>query len=132
MLLSAFRGESSSVSADLLTYADLAALKRGRCPEQPPEELLRVDNNKRYLILTYASEFDRVHYPLPLQYEENPDPQHLKVGGALSIYQMFALILRLRACICALLLSARLSCSNLPATEHNKPLPTIHLPRVSS
>ena len=29
-------------------------------------------NNKRYLILTYAVEFDRVHYPLPLTFNENP------------------------------------------------------------
>ena len=34
--------------------------------------------NKRYLILTYAAEFDRVHYPLPLMYEEYPDPEDLK------------------------------------------------------
>lgn len=35
-------------------------------------------NNKRYLILTYSSEFDRVHYPLPLAFEENPDVERLK------------------------------------------------------
>eukprot|EP00951_Prasinocladus_malaysianus_P047244 scaffold649542_cov56-Prasinocladus_malaysianus.AAC.1 len=35
-------------------------------------------NNKRYLILTYAAEFDRVHFPLPLLYEESPDPALLK------------------------------------------------------
>ena len=33
---------------------------------------------KRYLILTYAVEFDRVHYPLPLNFEENPDPSVLQ------------------------------------------------------
>lgn len=27
--------------------------------------------NKRYLILTYAGEYDRVHYPLPLAFVEN-------------------------------------------------------------
>lgn len=26
-------------------------------------------NNKRYMILTYVVEFDKVHYPLPLNYE---------------------------------------------------------------
>ncbi len=29
----------------------------------------------RYLILTYAAEFDRVHYPLPLAHVEEP-PAH--------------------------------------------------------
>lgn len=44
----------------------------------PPRNPTVAPNNKRYLILTYAAEFDRVHYPLPLLYEEHPDPQHLK------------------------------------------------------
>jgi len=35
-------------------------------------------SNKRYLILTYQGEFDRVHYPLPLAFDEFPDPQELK------------------------------------------------------
>lgn len=30
------------------------------------------------MILTYVVEFDKVHYPLPLNYEENPDPVTLK------------------------------------------------------
>jgi coiled-coil domain-containing protein 61 len=30
-------------------------------------------NNKRYLILTYVVEFDRVHYPLPLKFEDKPN-----------------------------------------------------------
>lgn len=29
-------------------------------------------NNKRYIILTYAAEYDRVHYPLPLAFVESP------------------------------------------------------------
>src|SRR5205085_1919651 len=38
------------------------------------------NNMKRYLILTYLVEFDRVHYPLPLAYQTNAqhDPQHLR------------------------------------------------------
>ena len=34
--------------------------------------------NKRYFILTYTSEYDCTHYPLPLSHIECPDPQHLK------------------------------------------------------
>lgn len=54
-----------------LSKAERRATQTGGPRTIPP-------NNKRYLILTYAAEFDRVHYPLPLLYEENPDPQRLK------------------------------------------------------
>jgi coiled-coil domain-containing protein 61 len=33
---------------------------------------------KRYLILTYAGEFDRVHYPLPLKENEDPSKDALR------------------------------------------------------
>ncbi|CAN0118460.1 unnamed protein product, partial [Ectocarpus sp. 8 AP-2014] len=35
-------------------------------------------NNKRYLILTYAAEYDRVHYPLPLAFVDSPQRQQLE------------------------------------------------------
>jgi coiled-coil domain-containing protein 61 len=35
-------------------------------------------NGKRFLILTYAVEFDRVHYPLPLTLELSPSPEVLQ------------------------------------------------------
>ena len=28
--------------------------------------------------MTYIVEFDKVHYPMPLNYEENPNPENLK------------------------------------------------------
>uniref|UniRef100_A0A061QVB8 Coiled-coil domain-containing protein 61 n=1 Tax=Tetraselmis sp. GSL018 TaxID=582737 RepID=A0A061QVB8_9CHLO len=79
MLLSALKQGSDSVFVDLLTYADLEMLKarkekaNGASSQRPFPA-----NNKRYLILTYAAEFDRVHFPLPLLYEDNPDPETLK------------------------------------------------------
>ena len=33
----------------------------------------------RYIIMAYNSEFDKVHYPLPLNYEENVDNTKLKI-----------------------------------------------------
>ncbi|KAF5843476.1 protein required for templated centriole assembly [Dunaliella salina] len=88
MLLSAVKYASDSVFMDLLTYQDLEVLKSRKAapagggtqnPHVPPPRNPTVaPNNKRYLILTYAAEFDRVHYPLPLLYEEHPDPQYLK------------------------------------------------------
>jgi coiled-coil domain-containing protein 61 len=35
-------------------------------------------NTKRYLILTYAVEFDRVHYPLPLTHQDSASPEALQ------------------------------------------------------
>ncbi|PNH10242.1 Coiled-coil domain-containing protein 61 [Tetrabaena socialis] len=68
MLLSALKQASDSVFV----------LKSRKAGGQAPQPRTQPPNNKRYLILTYAAEFDRVHYPLPLLYEDNPDPQHLK------------------------------------------------------
>ncbi|KAG2447714.1 hypothetical protein HYH02_007174 [Chlamydomonas schloesseri] len=78
MLLSALKQASDSVFVDLLTYQDLEVLKSRKAGGQAPPPRTQPPNNKRYLIMTYAAEFDRVHYPLPLLFEENPDPQHLK------------------------------------------------------
>ena len=72
---------------DLLTYQDLEVLKSRRAgaaaaaptqQQQQQQQQQGVSSSKRYLILTYAAEFDRVHYPLPLQYEDQPDPQRLR------------------------------------------------------
>ena len=59
MLLAALRQGSDSVFVDLLTYADLEMLKSKRGPHHPPLQQTIPPNNKRYLILTYAAEFDR-------------------------------------------------------------------------
>lgn len=77
MLLSAIRQESESVFVDLLTYSDLETLKSKKGAGQAPLKRTIPPNNKRYLILTYAAEFDRVHYPLPLLFQE-PTVGHLQ------------------------------------------------------
>ena len=89
MLITAVQQTSDSVVVDLLTFADLEELKSRRAatssaaqkpagPQAQPALSGLQPSNKRYLILTYAAEFDRVHYPLPLAYEERPDPERLK------------------------------------------------------
>mmetsp|Transcript_36257 Transcript_36257/g.102466 ORF Transcript_36257/g.102466 Transcript_36257/m.102466 type:complete len:633 (+) Transcript_36257:119-2017(+) len=83
MLLSALKQGSDSVFVDLLTYADLEMLKVRKEKASSNGEAAAArrtlpPNNKRYLILTYAAEFDRVHFPLPLVYDEYPDPEVLK------------------------------------------------------
>jgi hypothetical protein len=84
MLHTALQQDSDSCFIDLLTYQDLEVLKAKKAAaantnnnnnmrQLPP-------SNKRYLILTYLSEFDRVHYPLPLLQDDAPDPERLKAA----------------------------------------------------
>ncbi|XP_028839260.1 centrosomal protein CCDC61 isoform X2 [Denticeps clupeoides] len=81
MLESAVRKTSESVTLDLLTYADLELLRNRKAGvggklhgHQQPSGL----SAKRYLILIYTVEFDRIHYPLPLPYLGKPDPAVLQ------------------------------------------------------
>ncbi|XP_075178727.1 centrosomal protein CCDC61 isoform X1 [Anomaloglossus baeobatrachus] len=81
MLHSALTQSSESVTLDLLTYADLELLrhrKAGGAQRSAPPARSAALNSKRYLILIYSVEFDRIHYPLPLPYIGKPDPVHLR------------------------------------------------------
>ncbi|KAL0204794.1 hypothetical protein P9112_000101 [Eukaryota sp. TZLM1-RC] len=65
MLKAGLTHSSESVFLDLLTPEDLDRLKQAR--GQPSKSSSSNEKkDRRYLILTYASQFDRVHYPLPL------------------------------------------------------------------
>ncbi|KAM8954343.1 centrosomal protein CCDC61 isoform 2-T2 [Pelodytes ibericus] len=81
MLHSALTQTSDSVTLDLLTYADLELLrhrKAGGASRQAPPPRSSTLSSKRYLILIYSVEFDRIHYPLPLPYVGKPDPVYLR------------------------------------------------------
>ena len=69
---------------DLLTYEDLEHMwdrklgpvsRRGGLHSPSSSSKAQA---KRYLILTYNVEFDRIHYPLALTYCGQPDPQILQ------------------------------------------------------
>nr|XP_005001394.1 coiled-coil domain-containing protein 61 isoform X1 [Cavia porcellus] len=76
MLESALTQSSESVTLDLLTYTDLETLRNRKLGSRPGTLAPRSAqlNSKRYLILIYSVEFDRIHYPLPLPYQGKPDP----------------------------------------------------------
>ncbi|XP_058385612.1 centrosomal protein CCDC61 isoform X5 [Diceros bicornis minor] len=76
MLESALTQSSESVTLDLLTYTDLESLRNRKLGGRPGPLASRSAqlNSKRYLILIYSVEFDRIHYPLPLPYQGKPDP----------------------------------------------------------
>ncbi|KAG8515296.1 Coiled-coil domain-containing protein 61 [Galemys pyrenaicus] len=75
MLESALTQSSESVTLDLLTYTDLESLRNRKVGRPGPLASRSAQlNSKRYLILIYSVEFDRIHYPLPLPYQGKPDP----------------------------------------------------------
>ncbi|OXB69482.1 UNVERIFIED_CONTAM: hypothetical protein H355_002200 [Colinus virginianus] len=74
MLEAALMKSSEAVSLELLTYSDLEALwccKAGVAARVPTSASPL--SSKRYLILVYCVEFDRIHYPLPLPYAGEAD-----------------------------------------------------------
>ncbi|KAM9211280.1 LOW QUALITY PROTEIN: centrosomal protein CCDC61 [Leptosomus discolor] len=75
MLESALTGSSKSVSLELLTYAELETLRSRKVGAiaRPPPSVTSPLCAKRYLILTYSAEFDRIRYPLALPYVGRPD-----------------------------------------------------------
>ncbi|KAK2147355.1 hypothetical protein LSH36_557g01029 [Paralvinella palmiformis] len=83
MMESAILKNSESVSLDLLTYSDLEKLRSRKTNAVSSKHIPSAArnptlNSKRYLILTYTVEFDRIHYPLPLPYVGKPDPKLLQ------------------------------------------------------
>ena len=86
MLRKALAAQSPSVFVDLLTTADLEALKSRRGSSKlgsgsvssSLDAAAGKSAGKRYLILTYTAEFDKTHYPLPLAYEATPNPASMQ------------------------------------------------------
>ena len=78
MLMTALRKDAQDeIYLDLLTAQDLAMLKaRKQNPQGTPamsDHSLVDPKQKRYLILTLNGEFEKVHYPMPLAFLEEPD-----------------------------------------------------------
>ncbi|KAJ1478184.1 hypothetical protein T484DRAFT_1905047 [Baffinella frigidus] len=76
MLKSSLIQASETVFADLLTPPPPPMLRSRQARKAVPTATKA--NNKRYLILTYAVEFDRVHYPLPLAHVDQPSAHELR------------------------------------------------------
>ncbi|CAF1082746.1 unnamed protein product [Rotaria sordida] len=77
MLENAINQESTSVNIDLFTYDDLETLRKkrqGQCGSVNNHPTNIQLANKRYLILTYNAEYDRIYYPLSLPFCGKPDP----------------------------------------------------------
>jgi coiled-coil domain-containing protein 61 len=85
MLMSALAKESETVMVELLSFRDLEAMRMKRSMNNSNTSLMSesvsnnlldpVKMNKKYLIITYANEFEKVNFPLPLNYLIQPDMQ---------------------------------------------------------
>ncbi|XP_065058135.1 centrosomal protein CCDC61-like [Rhopilema esculentum] len=79
MLESGISKTSESITLKLMTYTDLEALRSKKAAakrkDAAPNTAL---SNKRYLIITYTVEFDRIHYPLSLSYVGKFDPVSMR------------------------------------------------------
>jgi len=80
MLVSAVKSHSGDqnveannlVQLSLLSQQDVMALKSSQAKsEQSSQTATKKD--KKYMIMTYEGEFEKVHYPLPLAYLEEPE-----------------------------------------------------------
>ncbi|KAK9294455.1 hypothetical protein QLX08_010917 [Tetragonisca angustula] len=78
MLQSGLLKTSESIALDLLTFEDLELLRARKLERSSCSSLGKATNNRRYFILTYTVEFDRIHYPLPLEYCGLPSPTVLQ------------------------------------------------------
>ncbi|XP_019874336.1 centrosomal protein CCDC61 [Aethina tumida] len=71
MIKSGLLKTCESVTLDLLTYEEFESLRHRKITKYlGPDSYF----NRRYLILTYAVEFDKIRYPIPLEYCGPPDP----------------------------------------------------------
>eukprot|EP00826_Nyctotherus_ovalis_P049069 TRINITY_DN5862_c0_g2_i6.p1 TRINITY_DN5862_c0_g2~~TRINITY_DN5862_c0_g2_i6.p1 ORF type:complete len:607 (+),score=144.59 TRINITY_DN5862_c0_g2_i6:153-1823(+) len=82
MLCAALKQENDSVYLDVLTTHDLELLKSRKTGSALSNSHASVSaaraKEKRYLILTLKGEFEKVHYPLPLGFEEAPSSEMMK------------------------------------------------------
>ncbi|TPP66186.1 hypothetical protein FGIG_03031 [Fasciola gigantica] len=89
MIQSALSQRSSALNLDLVSYDDLEALRQSKLKSRilnAANSTIPLKNNRYYMILSYVTEFDKIHYPIPLTYV-----------GCLSIEACRELIRKLRA-----------------------------------
>ncbi len=77
MLMSGLSNESENVLVDLLSYKDLEMMRNKKNNNNLNESNSMTSDlsvlNKKYLIISYTNEFEKVHYPLPISFILQPD-----------------------------------------------------------
>lgn len=94
MVMAAINGSNDSVELDLMTYSDLEKLKAKKQSQSQgkPHPNQPLSQNNLYLLLNYVVEFDKVHYPLQLVFQEVPSADRQKqtikrLRSEISVYQ---------------------------------------------
>ena len=77
MLITAITKSSESVYVDVLTHHDIEMQNARRSTHKPTTDPAIA--KRRYIILSYMVEFDKVHYPLALNFNEHVDSHRLKL-----------------------------------------------------
>lgn len=94
MFMSALAQESNTVFVDLMSYKDLEQMRMKKTQMNSlnmssggssMNDSMNMNNslsdplkiNKKYFIMSYTNEFEKVHYPLPLQFLPTPEPEML-------------------------------------------------------
>jgi coiled-coil domain-containing protein 61 len=78
MLLTAFTRSSDTVFVDVLTHHDIEMQNTRRNPHgsRTTDPIIL---SRRYIILSYMVEFDKVHYPLALNQNQRPPSERLQL-----------------------------------------------------
>jgi coiled-coil domain-containing protein 61 len=71
VFLTMLTSKSSTTNIDVLTLSELKSMKQKSSSKPHPSTSSSADSGRRYVILTYVGEFDKVHYPLPLKVAED-------------------------------------------------------------
>jgi len=78
MLESGLKKTSESIMLELMAYSDLESLRNVKSGVKQKKASNTKFCNRRYLIMTYTVEFDRIHYPLSLNYVGKVNVSSLK------------------------------------------------------
>ena len=90
---------NEKINFDLLSATDLELLRTRKGLQKPSSANTTnstnndsdsvASNRKKYVIITYSTEFDRVHFPLPLLFVEALDVNRLKRTGMYMLMYIY-------------------------------------------
>lgn len=68
-----YAGDGYELFIDLLTHHDLEmqTMKKSGVANRTTDPIIV---NRKYLILSYISTYDKAHYPIPLEFVTDPSP----------------------------------------------------------
>eukprot|EP00919_Chromeraceae_sp_WS-2016_P028561 GHVR01067582.1.p1 GENE.GHVR01067582.1~~GHVR01067582.1.p1 ORF type:complete len:123 (+),score=1.28 GHVR01067582.1:631-999(+) len=78
MLITSLTKNSDEVVSDILTHGDLVKMTSKQSTTN--SKIINANlQQKRYLIITYLTTYDKIHYPLSLNYIEEPSCERTRL-----------------------------------------------------